>query len=55
VIDAIRCCKLALDHGLKGPLVEPSSYFMKSPPVQFSDEDARLKTEEFIAKYARKA
>jgi myo-inositol-1-phosphate synthase len=55
VIDAIRCCKLALDHGLKGPLIEPSSYFMKSPPVQFSDEDARLKTEEFIAKYARKA
>jgi myo-inositol-1-phosphate synthase len=55
VIDAIRCCKLALDHGLKGPLIEPSSYFMKSPPVQFSDEEARLKTEEFIAKYARKA
>jgi myo-inositol-1-phosphate synthase len=51
VIDAIRCCKLALDHGLKGSLIEPSSYFMKSPPVQFSDEEARQKTEEFIAKY----
>jgi myo-inositol-1-phosphate synthase len=55
VIDAIRCCKLALDHGLKGSLVEPSSYFMKSPPVQFSDEEARVKTEEFIKKYALKA
>ena len=55
VIDAIRCCKLALDHGLKGSLIEPSSYFMKSPPVQFSDEEARLKTKEFIAKYAQKA
>ncbi len=55
VIDAIRCCKLALDHGIKGSLIEPSSYFMKSPPVQFSDEQARINTEEFIAKYARNA
>jgi myo-inositol-1-phosphate synthase len=55
VIDAIRCCKLALEHGLKGALVEPSSYFMKSPVQQFSDEEARVKTEDFILKYARKA
>ncbi len=48
VIDAIRCCKLALDRGLSGTLVGPSSYFMKSPPVQFSDEAARCRTEEFI-------
>ena len=48
VIDAIRCCKLALDRGLKGALVEPSSYFMKSPPVQFSDDEARRRVEDFI-------
>lgn len=51
VIDALRCCKLALDNGLKGSLVEPSSYFMKTPPVQFSDDEAGRKTEEFIAAY----
>ncbi len=49
VIDAIRCCKLALDRGLSGTLVGPSSYFMKSPPTQFSDENARCRTEEFIS------
>ncbi len=49
VIDAIRCCKLALDHGIKGALTAPSSYFMKTPPVQYSDEEARRKVEEFIA------
>lgn len=49
VIDAIRCCKLALDRGLKGALVEPSSYFMKSPPVQYTDDEAHRKVEEFIA------
>jgi myo-inositol-1-phosphate synthase len=54
VIDAIRCCKLALDNGLGGPLVEPSSYFMKSPPVQFTDAVAREKVEEFIKKFSRK-
>ena len=48
VIDAIRCAKLALDRGLSGSLVGPSSYFMKSPPVQFTDDEARTKTEEFI-------
>lgn len=49
VIDAIRCARLALDRGLGGPLIEPSSYFMKSPPVQFTDTQARQKLEEFIA------
>jgi myo-inositol-1-phosphate synthase len=48
VIDAIRCCKLALDRGLSGTMVGPSAYFMKSPPIQYSDEEARVKTEAFI-------
>jgi myo-inositol-1-phosphate synthase len=48
VIDAVRCCKLALDRGLGGAIVEPSSYFMKSPPVQFTDDEARRRTEAFI-------
>ncbi len=48
VIDAIRCCKLALDRGLKGSLLGPSSYFMKTPMVQYSDEEARRNVEEFI-------
>jgi myo-inositol-1-phosphate synthase len=48
VIDAIRCCKLALDRGLKGALVAPSAYFMKSPPVQYTDDQARQMVEEFI-------
>jgi len=48
VIDAIRCAKLALDRGIGGPLIGPSAYFMKSPPVQFSDEAAREMVEEFI-------
>lgn len=48
VIDAIRCCKLAMNNGLKGALVAPSAYFMKSPPVQYSDDEARRLTEEFI-------
>lgn len=49
VIDAIRCCKLALDRGLSGTMVGPASYFMKSPPIQFSDDEARRRTEEFIS------
>ena len=49
VIDAIRCCKLALDRGLAGAIVAPSAYFMKSPSIQYSDEDARRRVEEFIA------
>ena len=49
VIDAIRCCKLALDRGLKGALEGPAAYFMKSPPVQYSDDEARRMVAEFIA------
>jgi len=48
VIDAIRCCKLALDRRLAGALVGPSSYFMKSPPVQHTDGIAHRLTEAFI-------
>jgi len=48
VIDAIRCCKLALDRKLKGALEAPSSYFMKSPPVQYTDDQAHQMVEEFI-------
>lgn len=49
VIDAVRCAKLALDRGLSGSLIEPSSYLMKSPPQQFPDDEARKKIGEFIA------
>jgi myo-inositol-1-phosphate synthase len=48
VIDAVRCARLALDRGVGGPLIGPSAYFMKSPPVQFSDDAAREMVEEFI-------
>jgi myo-inositol-1-phosphate synthase len=48
VIDAIRCAKLALDRGVAGPLIGPSAYFMKSPPVQFHDDAAREMVEQFI-------
>jgi myo-inositol-1-phosphate synthase len=48
VIDAVRCVKLAMDRGVAGPLIGPSAYFMKSPPVQFSDEGAHEMVEEFI-------
>jgi myo-inositol-1-phosphate synthase len=48
VIDAIRCAKLALDRRIGGALIGPSSYFMKSPPEQFTDYEARAKTEAFI-------
>nr|WP_211102435.1 myo-inositol-1-phosphate synthase [Azospirillum brasilense] len=49
VIDAVRCAKLALDRKMAGPLVGPSSYFMKSPPEQFTDHEARERTLRFIA------
>jgi myo-inositol-1-phosphate synthase len=49
VIDAVRCAKLALDRGIGGPLLGPSSYFMKSPPAQYTDDVARRAVEEFIA------
>ena len=48
VIDAVRCAKLAKDRGVGGPLIGPSAYFMKSPPVQFTDEMAREMVEQFI-------
>ena len=49
VIDAIRCCRIALDRGLKGALVAPSAYLMKSPPEQSGDDAARQRLERFIA------
>jgi myo-inositol-1-phosphate synthase len=49
VIDAIRCCKLALDRGLSGAVLAPSAYFMKSPPVQMSDDEAHRAVEAFIS------
>ena len=54
VIDAVRCCKLALNHGVHGQLDGPSSYFMKSPHTQRPDHEARDLTEKFIARYAGK-
>jgi myo-inositol-1-phosphate synthase len=48
VMDAVRCAKLALDRGIGGALIGPSSYFMKSPPVQFTDAEARERTLRFI-------
>jgi myo-inositol-1-phosphate synthase len=48
VIDAVRCAKIGLDRGLAGPLIAPSSYFMKSPPQQFTDQEARERTLRFI-------
>jgi myo-inositol-1-phosphate synthase len=48
IIDAIRACKIAKDRGIGGPLLGPSSYFMKSPPVQYDDSTARDLVEEFI-------
>jgi len=50
VIDAVRCAKIGLERGMKGALVAPSSYFMKSPPKQFPDDQAREMVEEFIRK-----
>ncbi len=55
VIDAVRCCKLALNHGVAGQLDGPSSYLMKSPHNQRPDDRAREETERFIARYARTA
>jgi myo-inositol-1-phosphate synthase len=49
VIDAVRCCKLAIDRGMSGALLGPSAYFMKSPPVQYSDDIARQMVADFIA------
>jgi myo-inositol-1-phosphate synthase len=49
IIDAVRCAKVALDRGIGGPLLAPSSYFMKSPAVQYRDTDAHENVEAFIA------
>ncbi len=48
VIDALRCAKVALDRKIAGPLIGPSSWFMKSPPEQFTDEEAHMRTRRFI-------
>ena len=52
VIDALRCAKLAKNAGIGGALLGPSAYFMKSPAIQYTDEQARLMVEEFIREYA---
>ena len=49
IIDALRCAKIALDRGIGGPLIGPSAYFMKSPPVQFHDDEAHRMVEAFAA------
>jgi myo-inositol-1-phosphate synthase len=49
VIDAVRCAKLALDRGLGGAIVGPSAYLMKTPPQQYTDDQARLMVENFIS------
>ena len=49
IIDALRCAKLGLDRKIGGPLLAPSSYFMKTPPVQYTDEQAHTAVEEFIS------
>ncbi|RMF34243.1 MAG: inositol-3-phosphate synthase [Chloroflexi bacterium] len=49
MIDAIRCCKLAMDRGMSGAILAPSAYFMKSPPVQYTDAEAYRRLEAFIA------
>jgi myo-inositol-1-phosphate synthase len=54
-IDMVRCCKLALDHGVGGVLAGPSAYFCKHPPVQYTDDDAYEMVESFIEAYAPEA
>jgi myo-inositol-1-phosphate synthase len=49
VIDAIRCLKLALDRGVGGALTSPSAYLMKHPPIQYSDAEAKILMEKYIA------
>ncbi len=55
VIDAIRCAKLALNNGISGALFGPSSYFMKTPPKQYTDTEAKELTERYITRYGKKA
>jgi myo-inositol-1-phosphate synthase len=49
IIDAVRAAKIALDRGIGGPILSASSYFMKSPPVQYFDDEARENVEKFIS------
>ncbi len=55
IIDAVRCAKLALDNGLSGAQWGPCAYFKKSPPIQYTDVEARQMVEDFIAQYGQKA
>ncbi|HEV8192727.1 MAG TPA: inositol-3-phosphate synthase [Ktedonobacterales bacterium] len=55
VIDALRCAQLAKDEGIGGALLGPSAYFMKSPAIQYTDEQARLMVEEFIREHGQGA
>jgi myo-inositol-1-phosphate synthase len=55
IIDAVRCAKLALDRGIGGPLLGPSAYFMKSPPVQYHDDVAHALVEAFAAGEAQES
>ena len=48
IIDAVRAAKIAMDRGIAGPILSASSYFMKSPPEQYSDDEARDSVEKFI-------
>jgi myo-inositol-1-phosphate synthase len=52
MIDAVRCMKIAMENGLSGAIEGPSAYFFKSPPVQYTDDEARRMTEEYIARYS---
>jgi hypothetical protein len=54
VIDALRCAKLAMNHGIGGALLGPSAYFMKSPAIQYTDDQAHQMVEDFIAQYGGK-
>ena len=54
IIDAVRCAKLALDNGLSGAQWGPCAYFKKSPPIQYTDDEARKMVEDFIAQYGQK-
>ncbi|MGC8949308.1 MAG: inositol-3-phosphate synthase [Thermoprotei archaeon] len=54
LVDAIRLCKVGLDHKLGGPLLEASSYLMKHPPIQKSDSEAKAELEKFIHKYSKR-
>ena len=49
IIDAVRAAKIAKDRGIGGPILSASSYFMKSPPVQYTDDEAKQAVEDFIS------